>query len=102
MRNIISKAIRAIPSALLVTASAGFGAYYAWTTGIEHGPVLGSLAVALGLGAVTTAVCRVGVRHTLPASAVVRESDPASGRLPGGGRLAVRSRSARFSGRNGR
>jgi hypothetical protein len=42
--------VRTVPSALLVTASTGMGALYAWNTGSEHGPVLGVLAVTLGIG----------------------------------------------------
>ena len=39
-----------LPSALLITASAGFGASYAWNTGSTLGPVLGVLSVAMALG----------------------------------------------------
>lgn len=35
---------------LLVTASAGFGATYAWMTGSQHGIVLGALSVAMAAG----------------------------------------------------
>lgn len=35
---------------LLVLASAGFGALFAWTTGSKHGPLLGALSVAMALG----------------------------------------------------
>lgn len=34
----------------LIIASAGFGAFYAWTTGSHHGPVLGALSVIMALG----------------------------------------------------
>jgi len=37
-------------AAALVVASAGFGAFYAWTTGNHHGPVLGTLSVLMALG----------------------------------------------------
>ncbi|WP_334150331.1 hypothetical protein [Hyphomicrobium sp.] len=37
-------------AATLVVASAGFGAFYAWTTGNHHGPVLGALSVLMALG----------------------------------------------------
>lgn len=37
-------------AAALVIASAGFGAYYAWTTGSHHGPILGVLSVLFALG----------------------------------------------------
>ncbi|MBI1651259.1 hypothetical protein [Hyphomicrobium sulfonivorans] len=35
----------------LVAASAGFGAFYAWTTGNHHGPVIGVLSVCMALAA---------------------------------------------------
>lgn len=37
-------------AAALVIASAGFGAFYAWTTGSHHGPALGALSVIMALG----------------------------------------------------
>lgn len=46
MRTIIT----ATSAAALVIASAGFGAFYAWTTGSHHGPVLGTLSVLMALG----------------------------------------------------
>lgn len=46
MRSIITTA----SAAALVTASAGFGAFYAWHTGSHHGPVLGTLSVLMALG----------------------------------------------------
>lgn len=45
-----SRIIVSASAAALVTASAGFGAVYAWTTGGHHGPVLGALSVAMALG----------------------------------------------------
>jgi hypothetical protein len=36
--------------ALLIGASAGLGMLYAYTTGSEHGPILGALSVAMALG----------------------------------------------------
>ena len=41
---------RAIPSALLIAASAGMGALYAWTTGAEHGAIMVGLAVTMAIG----------------------------------------------------
>ncbi len=35
---------------LLITASTGFGAVYAWSVGSAHGPALGALTVALAIG----------------------------------------------------
>lgn len=46
MHSIITTA----SAAALVTASAGFGAFYAWHTGSYHGPVLGTLSVLMALG----------------------------------------------------
>jgi hypothetical protein len=37
-------------SALLVTASAGFGCVFAWTQGAQHGPLMGALSVAMAAG----------------------------------------------------
>jgi hypothetical protein len=37
-------------AAALVIASAGFGAFYAWTTGSHLSPVLGALSVIMALG----------------------------------------------------
>lgn len=37
-------------ASLLMAASAGFGAWYAWTTGIRYGLILGVLAVVMALG----------------------------------------------------
>jgi len=37
-------------AAAMVAASAGFGAFYAWTTGNHHGPVIGVLSVCMALG----------------------------------------------------
>lgn len=37
-------------AALLVSASAGFGAYYAGSLGAEHGPLLAGLSIAMALG----------------------------------------------------
>jgi hypothetical protein len=46
VRTIITNA----SAAALVVASGGFGAFYAWTTGSHHGPVLGALWVLMALG----------------------------------------------------
>lgn len=35
---------------LLMAASAGFGSLYAWTTGSQHGVILGGLSLAMALG----------------------------------------------------
>jgi hypothetical protein len=45
-----TRVITATSAAALVTASAGFGAFYAWHTGSHHGPVLGALSVLMALG----------------------------------------------------
>ncbi|MBI1648336.1 hypothetical protein [Hyphomicrobium sulfonivorans] len=37
-------------AAALIAASAGFGAFYAWTTGNHHGPVIGALSVCMAIG----------------------------------------------------
>lgn len=42
--------ITAASATALVIASAGFGAFYAWTAGSHHGPVLGILFVVMALG----------------------------------------------------
>lgn len=42
--------ITGMSAAALIVASAGFGAYYAWHTGIHHGPLLGALSVLFALG----------------------------------------------------
>lgn len=39
-----------LSAASLITASAGLGAYYAWTSGVHHGPVLACLLVLMALG----------------------------------------------------
>jgi len=39
-----------VPAIMLVTASAGLGALYAWQTGSEHGLALGALSVLMALG----------------------------------------------------
>lgn len=44
--NIIPK----LAAASLITASAGLGAYYAWTSGAHHGPVLALLLVLMAIG----------------------------------------------------
>lgn len=46
----IIRMITVASAAALVVASAGFGAFYAWTTGNHHGPVLGTLSVLMALG----------------------------------------------------
>lgn len=50
MNIAIMRIIAASSAAALVVASAGFGAFYAWTTGSHHGPVLGALSVLMALG----------------------------------------------------
>jgi len=45
-----TRIIAATSAAALVTASGGFGAFYAWTTGSHHGPLLGALSVVMALG----------------------------------------------------
>jgi hypothetical protein len=45
-----STAARYASAALLITASSGFGAFYAWTSGSYHGPLLGTLSVLMALG----------------------------------------------------
>lgn len=45
-----TRIVVATSAAALVVASAGFGAYYAWTTGKHHGPLLGALSVLMALG----------------------------------------------------
>lgn len=47
---IITRVITATSAAALVAASAGFGAFYAWTTGSHHGPILGGLSVLMAVG----------------------------------------------------
>lgn len=42
--------ITQIGAAALILASAGFGAYYAWSTGSHHGPLLASLMVMMAIG----------------------------------------------------
>lgn len=39
-----------LAAASLITASAGLGAYYAWTSGAHHGPVLAMLLVLMAIG----------------------------------------------------
>ncbi len=46
----IPRIVTATSAAALVAASAGFGAFYAWTTGSHHGPFLGGLSVLMALG----------------------------------------------------
>jgi len=46
----IPRIVTAASAAALVAASAGFGAFYAWTTGSHHGPILGGLSVLMALG----------------------------------------------------
>lgn len=46
----LTSTLAKIAAASLVTASAGLGAYYAWTTGSEHGPILGALFVLFAVG----------------------------------------------------
>lgn len=46
----LARIVTATSAAALVTASAGFGAFYAWTTGTHHGPVVGDLSVLMALG----------------------------------------------------
>ncbi|MGE0406656.1 MAG: hypothetical protein AB7O65_10165 [Candidatus Korobacteraceae bacterium] len=45
-----SRAAATASAFLLVTASAGFGCVYAWTSGQHHGPVLAGLAVCMAAG----------------------------------------------------
>ena len=45
----ITKTIAANAAGGLVFASAGFGAVYAWTTGLAHGPLMASLMVVMGV-----------------------------------------------------
>jgi len=45
-----SHGVATTSTALLVLASAGFGALFAWTTGSKHGLLLGALSVAMALG----------------------------------------------------
>jgi hypothetical protein len=47
---LVPRIITATSATALVTASAGFGAFYAWTTGSHHGPLLGGLSVLMALG----------------------------------------------------
>jgi len=47
---IIMRVVTATSAAALVAASAGFGAFYAWSTGSHHGPILGGLSVLMALG----------------------------------------------------
>jgi hypothetical protein len=49
-RNLTVTIAACVAASLLVTASAGFGVVYAWTTGAAYGPVLGTLSVSLALG----------------------------------------------------
>ena len=44
-----SRAIAQISASGLVLASAGFGAYYAWTTGLQHGYALACLMVVMAV-----------------------------------------------------
>ena len=44
------RVVTALSAAALVAASAGFGAFYAWTTGSHHGPFVGGLSVLMALG----------------------------------------------------
>lgn len=46
----LSSLLSKLAAASLVTASAGLGAYYAWSVGIEHGAVLGVLFVLFAIG----------------------------------------------------
>jgi hypothetical protein len=46
----VHRIITTTSAAALVTASAGFGAFYAWHTGSHHGPTLGALSVLMALG----------------------------------------------------
>ncbi len=50
MNTAIIRTITVASAAALIVASAGFGAFYAWTTGNHHGPVLGTLSVLMALG----------------------------------------------------
>lgn len=45
-----ARIVIAMSAAALVAASAGFGAFYAWTTGSHHGPIVGGLSVLMALG----------------------------------------------------
>jgi hypothetical protein len=46
----LPRIVTATSAAALVAASAGFGAFYAWTTGYNHGPIIGALSVLMALG----------------------------------------------------
>lgn len=46
----VAKMTTSFSAVALVTASAGFGAVYAWQTGSHHGPILGALSVLMALG----------------------------------------------------
>lgn len=46
----IPRLMTAASASALVAASAGFGAFYAWTTGCHHGPIIGGLSVLMALG----------------------------------------------------
>lgn len=45
-----TRLITAMSAAALIIASGGFGAFYAWTTGSHHGPLIGVLSVIMALG----------------------------------------------------
>lgn len=48
--NLSTALIPKIAAASLITASAGLGACYAWTSGVHHGPVLALLLVLMAMG----------------------------------------------------
>lgn len=48
--SLSSRTLAITSATLLIAASAGFGAVYAWSIGSRHGPLLGVLMVAMALG----------------------------------------------------
>ena len=50
MTTYLRRVIINLSAAALVAASAGFGAFYAWTTGNHHGTLVGGLFVLMALG----------------------------------------------------